>query len=567
MNKNHFLKKSFFRNNRLIFAISILFLSFANAFDVGFAWLMQELFDSAGNQGHFTLSELAVIFIVLFIAVVIAQLIFRVTHSYFVRKAMLQYKKTAMETLLGHTLNDYKVADNSTFLSAMSNDLATIENSYLLGIFTITIQMIQLVLAFGMMLWYHWPLTLISIAASALAFAVSMLFGNRASTAEKLVSEKNDISLSTIKEIIEGFPVIKAFKTEKPITKLYDKSNQDLENAKYGRRMILTLVNIVSQYTGALVHVGIFFLGIYFVHCGYITIGVAVAFVQLMNFVLGPIQSLPELLSAWKAAKQLIYKLENLLSGSASEQGVYELPVSGHDIRLANVSFGYEEGKDVLEDVNLVFEAGKRYAIVGPSGSGKSTLLNLLLHSNDGYQGNIFIGEKELRDISLESLYDNVAVVQQNVFIFDASMKDNITLFRDFPDAEISRAIELSGLKALIEEKGLDYDCGEYGSNLSGGEKQRISIARSLLHKSSVLLMDEATAALDAENTWSILSTLLSEDDKTTRIIVTHNLDEALLRKYDQVIVMKNGNVIEQGSFEELLAADGYFRSFYRITV
>lgn len=567
MNKNHFLKKSFFRNNRLLFAISILFLSFANAFDVAFAWLMQELFDSAGDQGHFSLSELAVIFIVLFIAVVIAQLIFRVTHSRFVRKAMLQYKKTAMETLLGHTLNDYKVADNSTFLSAMSNDLATIENNYLLGIFTITIRVIQLVVAFGMMLWYHWPLTLISIAASALAFAVSMLFGNRASTAEKLVSEKNDISLSTIKEIIEGFPVIKAFKTEKPITKLYDKSNQDLENAKYSRRMILTLVNIVSQYTGALVHVGIFFLGIYFVHRGYITIGVAVAFVQLMNFVLGPIQTLPELLSAWKAAKQLIYKLENLLSGSASEQSVYELPVSGHEIRLANVSFGYEEGKNVLEDVNLVFEAGKRYAIVGPSGSGKSTLLNLLLHSNDGYQGNIFIGEKELRDISLESLYDNIAVVQQNVFIFDASMKDNITLFRDFPDAEISRAIELSGLKALIAEKGLDYACGEYGSNLSGGERQRISIARSLLHKSSVLLMDEATAALDAENTWSILSTLLSEDDKTTRIIVTHNLDEALLRKYDQVIVMKNGNVIEQGSFEELLAADGYFRSFYRITV
>ncbi|MDE6420969.1 MAG: ABC transporter ATP-binding protein/permease [Lachnospiraceae bacterium] len=567
MNKNHFLKKAFFQNNRLLFAISILFLSFANAFDVAFAWLMQELFDSAGDQGHFSLSELAVIFIVLFIAVVIAQLIFRVTHSHFVRKAMLQYKKTAIETLLGHTLNDYKVADNSTFLSAMSNDLATIENSYLLGIFTITIRMIQLVVAFGMMLWYHWPLTLISIAASALAFAVSMLFGNRASTAEKLVSEKNDISLSTIKEIIEGFPVIKAFKTEKPITKLYDKSNQDLENAKYSRRMILTLVNIVSQYTGALVHVGIFFLGIYFVHRGYITIGVAVAFVQLMNFVLGPIQTLPELLSAWKAAKQLIYKLENLLSGSASEQGLYALPVSGHEIRLANVSFGYEEGKNVLEDVNLVFEAGKRYAIVGPSGSGKSTLLNLLLHSNDGYQGNIFIGEKELRDISLESLYDNIAVVQQNVFIFDASMKDNITLFRDFPDAEINRAIELSGLKALIAEKGLDYACGEYGSNLSGGEKQRISIARSLLHKSSVLLMDEATAALDAENTWSILSTLLNEDDKTTRIIVTHNLDEALLRKYDQVIVMKNGNVIEQGSFEELLAADGYFRSFYRITV
>lgn len=565
MKKHHFLKKALFEKNYCLFVFSVTVLAFAYSLDVAFAWLMQELFDSAGSQGHFGLTELAVIFIVLFLVAVIAQLLFRVAHSRFVKKAMLQYRKTAMDKLLGHRLNDYKIANNSTFLSAMSNDLATIENSYLLGMFTITIKVIQLVLAFGMMLWYNWALTLISIVASLLAFAVSMLFGNRASAVEKLVSEKNDVSLGTIKEIIEGFPVIKAFKTEKPIAKLYEKSNQDLENAKYHRRMLLTLVNIVSQYTGSLVQVGIFFIGIYFAHCGYITVGVVMAFVQLMNYVLGPIEYLPEQISAWKAAKQLIYKLENLLSGSVSEQGEYELPVCEHDISFQNVSFGYEEGKNVLTDVNVVFEAGKRYAIVGPSGSGKSTLLNLMMHGSDDYQGSISIGGKELREISTESLYDNIAVVQQNVFMFDASIKENITLFRDFPDEEISRAVELSGLKALVEEKGLDYGCGEYGSNLSGGEKQRISIARSLLHKSVILLMDEATAALDAENTWAILSTLLSEDEETTRIIVTHNLDEALLRKYDAVIVMKNGKLMEQGSFEELIEADGYFRSFYRI--
>lgn len=567
MNKKHFLKNALYDNNHLIFVFSMIVVTVAYALDVAFAWLMQELFDSAGDKGHFELSELVVIFITLFAIAVITQFIFRAAHSRFVKRAMFQYKKTAMEKLLGHKLNDYKIGNSSTFLSAMSNDLATIENNYLLGMYNISIPAVQLVLALGMMLWYNWALTLIAIVASALAFSVSMLFGNRASEKEKLVSEKNDISLRTIKEIIEGFPVIKAFKTEKQIVKLYDKSNHDLENAKYGRRMLLTLVNIVSQYAGSLVQVGIFFLGIYFAHCGYITVGVVMAFVQLMNYVLSPIQSLPERISAWKAAKQLIYKLEDLLSGAELEQGVYELPVSGHDIQLKNVSFAYEEGKDILTDVNITFEAGKRYAIVGPSGSGKSTLLNLLMHSNDDYQGSISVGEKELREITMESLYDNIAVVQQNVFIFDASIKDNITLFRDFPDVEISRAIELSGLKTLIEDKGLDYDCGEYGSNLSGGERQRISIARSLLHKSSILLMDEATAALDAENTWSILSTLLNEEEEATRIIVTHNLDEALLRKYDEVIVLKEGKLIERGSFDQLLKADGYFRSFYRVTV
>lgn len=566
MKKEHFLKKALFKNNHLIFILSVITLTIAYGLDVAFAWLMQELFDSTGNQGHFELSELVIIFISLFVVAIIAQLIFRVTKSRFAQKAMLQYKKTAMEKLLGNNLNDYKITNSSTYLSAMSNDLATIETNYLIGIFNILVQLIQLILALGMMLWYNWSLTLISIIASGAAFAVSMLFGNKVSAVEELVSEKNDISLGTIKEIIEGFPVIKAFKTEKQIEKLYDKTNWGLENAKYSRRMLLTLVNIISQYTGSLVQVGIFFLGIYFAHCGYITVGVVVAFVQLMNYVLGPIQYLPEAISAWKAAKQLIYKLEDLLITFEAEQGKYEISVSEHDIQLKGVSFGYEEGKDVLKDVNVTFEAGKRYAIVGPSGSGKSTLLNLILRNYDVYRGSISIDKKELRDITIESLYDNIAVVQQNVFIFDASIKDNITLFRNFSEEAVNQAVELSGLKMIVNEKGLDYGCGEHGTNLSGGERQRISIARSLLHKASILLMDEATASLDVENTRAILSTLLDEKSRRTRIVVTHNLDESLLRKYDEVIVMKDGKMIEKGSFDELLEADGYFRSFYKIT-
>ncbi|MFA6693204.1 MAG: ABC transporter ATP-binding protein [Acholeplasmataceae bacterium] len=148
------------------------------------------------------------------------------------------------------------------------------------------------------------------------------------------------------------------------------------------------------------------------------------------------------------------------------------------------VSFNYDgDDKPVLSDVTTTFEAQKSYAIVGASGSGKSTLLHLLMASTHDYEGNILYDNHEIKDISTESLYDITSLVQQNVFVFNSSIRDNITLFRDFDEQEINEAIELSGLSSLIAERGSDYLCGENGIGFSGGERQRISIARALLRK------------------------------------------------------------------------------------
>ena len=156
-------------------------------------------------------------------------------------------------------------------------------------------------------------------------------------------------------------------------------------------------------------------------------------------------------------------------------------------------------------------------------------------------------------------------MIQQNVFIFNASILDNITMFQDFPAEEVQEVIRRSSLDKLIADKGMDYLCGENGKNLSGGEKQRISIARALLKDSSIILTDEATSSLDKETTYQITKDILGLTEKT-RIMVTHSLDESLLKKYDQIIVLRDGKVVEQGSFEELLANDNYFKSFYSIS-
>ena len=180
------------------------------------------------------------------------------------------------------------------------------------------------------------------------------------------------------------------------------------------------------------------------------------------------------------------------------------------------------------------------------------------------YRGAIHFDDTELRDADTDSLYELLSVIQQNVFVFDASIRDNVTMFKDFPKEELEEAISHAHLSGLLAERGDDYRCGENGCNLSGGEKQRISIARSLLRRSSVLLVDEATAALDAETAHRVSEDILDLDG-VTRIVVTHSLEESLLRRYDGILVLRGGRIEETGTFDELMARRGYFHALYSV--
>ena len=240
-------------------------------------------------------------------------------------------------------------------------------------------------------------------------------------------------------------------------------------------------------------------------------------------------------------------------------------------IRLENIkkSFATDQIETVaLNGVSLEVKEGDFLAIMGPSGCGKSTLLNLIMSGACGaeYSGSIRWDDTELKDSSSDSFFDQVSSIDQNVFVFNSSIKDNITMFRDFPEDEVSDAIRRSNLKELIASKGNGYLCGESGKALSGGEKQRISIARSLLKKSSVLVADEITAALDSQTAHKVSSDILDLNG-ITRIVVTHSLEESLMRRYDKILVMRDGRIEEQGTFDELMALGKYFHALFMVKV
>lgn len=559
--------RQFYRKNGFCFALALVQIVLLTAANLLISWLIQQILDLvAGEQIAFSLSQLTLITVSCIAGIGAIFVCAYFSTPRFISRAIGQYKTYVFEQLSKKSISAFSSENTSLYLSALSNDATAIENNYLSNLFEIIEQSLMFVAALVMMFCYSPPLTVVSVALSLLPIVVSILTGSRVAAAEKEVSNRNETYMSTLRDSLVGFSVVKSFRAERQMCRIFAEGVRQVSDAKEKRRKISILIQMFSSIASIIVQLGVFLVGAYLALAGKgVTVGTVLVFVQLLNYVLTPITQIPTYLAECNAAKALIQKLADALHENIREEGVTEQRLLTDGIHLQDVSFGYEAGKPVLQGISFTFQAGKSYAIVGASGSGKSTLLNLLIASHSGYTGSIRYDDVELRQISSESLYEMVSVIQQNVFLFHSSIWDNITMFSDFPREEVERAITLSGLSALIAARGEQDLCGENGSVLSGGEKQRISIARSLLKKSQVLLVDEATAALDAQTAFQVSNAIL-DLHRLTRIVVTHCLDENLLKRYDCVLTLKNGRIIESGSFEELMEKKGYLYSLFTVS-
>ena len=561
------LEAQFYHKNIPALCLAVFSSLIGGSLNLIVSWLMMQLIDAAsgvpGTLPIGTLAKLSGGFVVLCIAVFLLEYI---SMPRYIERAMLQYKNFAFRKLTEKGISSFRDESTATYLSALTNDSTSIETDYLGQQMALISKVFTFAGALVMMLWYSPLLTAIAAGVTILPLIASLLTGSRIEAAERRVSDRNRSFTAALSDCLAGFSVVKSFKAEKEIFKLFAENNRALEGEKFSKRRIKTIVGMIGSVTGIIAQLGVFLVGSYFALSGYgLTPGVVIIFVNLMNFMISPIAELPGLLASRKAARGLIDKLATALESNPVSEGTSELTHLASGIRLENVSFGYDDSKEVLHGISAFFDAGKAYAVVGASGSGKSTMLNLLTAAAGNYRGNILIDDTELRSIASESLYELISVIQQNVFIFNASIRDNVTMFRSFPEQEIEDAISHAHLNALIAERGDGYLCGENGKGLSGGEKQRISIARSLLKKSSVLLADEATASLDAQTAHQVASDILDLDG-ITRIVVTHGLEESLLRRYDGIVVLKDGRIEESGSFDELMERKGYFHALFTVS-
>ncbi len=559
--------RQFFRGNGLLFALAMVQTLLMAASNLIISWVIQMVPDLiSGFETGFTLTQLTAISLLGLLFIALGFGFAYLSKPRFIARAISQYKNYAFERLSQKGISAFSGENTSLYISALSNDAATIEANFLANIFIVIDSVVNCIGALVLMFWYSPVLTFISIALSVLPLLAAIFTGDLVAKAEKQVSDRDAAYMSTLKDSLVGFPVIKSFRAEAQICRIFAENVHSAAEAKCTRRKRSIIVQFLSSSAGVIVQIGVFLIGAYLAITGRaISPGTVLVFVQLLNFVVSPIGTIPQCIAEYKAARALIEKLANALSDNVREEGQEEKSALESSIEVRGLSFSYDSEKTALSGIDLRFERGKSYAIVGASGSGKSTILKLLMASRADYTGKILYDDTELRSIASASLYDMISVVQQNVFIFNATIRENITMFSDFPGEEVERAIELSGLSALIRERGEDYLCGENGSGLSGGEKQRVAIARSLLKKSQVLLVDEATASLDAETASRVTGAILDLSG-ITRIIVTHDLERPTLSRCDEIIVLKNGIVAEQGTFDRLTEKKEYFYSLFTVS-
>lgn len=515
----------------------------------------------------------------LLVCILLAAAVFisELTKNKFVNNFSKKYRKHIFDEIITSDLNEFNNNSIGDFLSTMTNTIATIEDKYIKAYFNAISNFALLLFSVVGMFIINWKLSIAVLIISLLPLVLMSLLGGKMQTKQRAVLQQQDDYVSQVKDAFSGFLVIKSFNIEKQISKEFQINNNKRADGELALAEFNNISISISNFSGYLVFLVAYGLGMFLVINGSTSIGGVTAIVQLVNFVVMPMSKLGLEINNKKAGGSAVKTLNQLLAKIhipiKNNYPYLELNSFATDIKFVKVNFSYpqpgEKGKRVLSNINLQIEKGKKYALVGMSGSGKSTLLKLLMKYYKLEQnGSISIDNVNINKINLASLYKLINIVQQDVYLFDDSLAYNIKLGESFTDKELNDAINKSGLRKLVDSTpdGIEMNVGEEGKELSGGQKQRVSIARALIRKTPILLMDEATSALDQKNTTEIENAILEVADLTA-IVVTHKLNPNLLKRYDAIIFMKEGTITEIGSFVDLMQQKGDLYNLCSLTM
>ena len=535
--------------------------------NIAFAYSIKIIIDSGMSQNREALTQAILIgAIVIFIYASLNFISLRLRNK-LVRQIMSRYKNRVFKSILDRDYREFSKEKSGKFISILTENMKKIEQDYLHQYFNISKNISLMIFSLVAMFIGNWFLTLLVIIASIIPMMISGFIGQKSASLQNSYMIADQKYLAKVKDILAGFLVIKSFNVKEAIGQDYKNESEKLDEIYFIKGKFDVLSNVISQLSGMIVFLVAFGGGMYLVFGGHTTIGSVTAIVQLVNFVVMPLNEIGMGMSKFREGQATLnsFEVKDVIELQTGKTKEYFDDV----ISFSNVDFSYPNAEEkIFNNLSLQIKKGEKIAIVGMSGSGKSTLLNLLLRFYDVTSGYISIDNQDLQAISAESLYNLMTIVQQDVYIFDDTLKANITLSQSFTEDDIKKAVQQSGLESYIleNELGLQTLCGENGSNLSGGERQRVSIARALIRKTPILLLDEATSSLDNKVTTEIENSILEIQDLTV-LVVTHKLNKSMLKKYNRILFMKNGVIVEDGSFDNLMDRKGEFYKLLELSV
>ncbi len=559
--------KKYLYKFKFLFVSNIVLIVIDVLLSIIFAFVIKELIDISGEGNISELKKYLLASVVYIICSISIAYFRRLFQAYNVKNILIEFKNDIFNKIINTDIKSFSTFNSAKYISNLTNDLKILEEDYFLNIFEIIYYSLLFIISAIVIMYINIYISLGIFVTGILPIIIVSAFGEKLSNSREIYSKNLTVFTSKIKDIFSGFEIVKSFNIENIITKEYRKVNEDTEISKLNYLKLEYMVNVLSGMSGYFMLFSGIAIGTYFVIQKRITIGEMIACVQLMNNIISPLinilSKVNSLNSTKSISKNLIY-INNYNTTDNIEKVEVEKTFFSKDITFEDVNFRYAPERKIINNFSFQFKQGGKYAIVGKSGSGKSTLIKLLIRYFDNYEGSIKIDGVNINDIKTENYFKIISVIHQNVFVFDDTLENNITLYSKYREEELRQAMALSGLNELLDNvtEGLNTQIGEGGYSLSGGEKQRISIARSIIRKAPVLVMDEALASLDNQTAWDIENSIL-DIPSLTCINVTHKLNCKILKKYDAVIVLKNGEIEEFGHFDELMERKEYFYNLY----
>ena len=454
------------------------------------------------------------------------------------------------------------------FISNLTYDVQHITNLLSTAILNLVKDSLTLIGLLIVMFVQNWKLALISLIMIPLASFASRTLGKRMRKVATQAQEKSGFLTTYLVELFKNHKLTKIFQKENFETKRADIHLSELmEKNKKISTLLVRMSPIMEVLTGFMIGILIYYSGILILN-NEIEVNNFFSFLAAMMLAYQPVRSLSTLNmvinQGLSAASRIlpIVDTENLIKNSVNSK---QIEINQSKIEFRNILFKYETNeKNVLNDINLKFEGGKMTALVGHSGSGKSTILNLIPRFYQPQSGDIAIDNQSIYEVTIESLRKNISLVSQETTLFDDTIKNNIKYANEnATDEEVIEVAELSNSAEFIEKLPNKYETiiGENGTRLSGGEKQRISIARAMIKKSSIILLDEATSSLDSETETKIQEALGTLTKNKTTIVIAHRLSTIL--NSNNIYLIESGKIVDNGKHDELLVRSKLYKNFY----
>lgn len=511
------------------------------------AYISKELINAAVGKTNFNLWVIVVTIIIISVTKPFGTYLVNKSSYNFAKSFMIDYRKSIIDS---YVLNEGEML-SSDFLNTVNQTTTKLKDMFVMPFLKNIRYAILFIGASIYLLYINKIIFLIIVVCSVLPLIIPQIFNKKNQKLRMDSIGENEQFIAKSKEITDGFETIKSFGIEDKIINLFEKLNKTNQKKLFLANRFNVFHMAFSIFISMLGIISALVTATYLSSKGLITAGEIGAIIQLSNYIVDPVTTIPANVISIKSVEMEMKRIDKMIAKNNTNSKEYEKFKLDNQISIKDLSFKYGDN-EVLKGISLDLEKGKKYAIVGESGSGKSTLANILLRRLDYENGSVKFDDTELKCIDEDDFYSNISLVSQNVFLFNDTLKNNVCLYNDYSQSDFERSIEKSKLNSVIEdlEEKENTVLGEYGTSLSGGEKQRVSISRALIKNSSFVIMDEATSSLDIKTARAIENTLLSLNQ--TVLVITHRIDESILKKYDKIFLLEDGIITQSGDYSDI---------------